>query len=160
MRNRQERPAHFGFQISNPFVYGFGMFDISAQAIDPHALRAAMGANAAGGFVCFEGWVRDLNLERAVQQLAFEADAQLAANEFAKIEAEAREKFEVLEICCVHRTGVLAIGELAVWIGVTSVHRDPAFGACRYLIDELKSRLPIWKKEHYGDGDSGWLNHP
>jgi len=136
------------------------MFDISDTAIDDQALRAAMGADAAGAFVCFEGWVRERNLERAVQRLAFEADTKLAANEFAKIEAEALAAFEVLEIRCVHRTGVLAIGELAVWIGVTAVHRGPAFEACRYVIDELKSRLPIWKKEHYFDGDSGWLNHP
>lgn len=136
------------------------MFEMSETTIDPQALRAAMCADAAGGFVCFEGWVRDHNLERAVQQLVFEADAQLASNEFVKIEAEAREKFDVLEIRCVHRTGVLAIGELAVWIGVTAAHRAPAFDACRYVIDELKSRLPIWKKEQYADGDSGWLNHP
>ena len=53
---------------------------------------------------------------------------------------------------------VLAIGELAVWVGVSAAHRDEAFRACRYIIDELKHRVPIWKKEHYLNGDSGWVN--
>jgi len=136
------------------------MFEVSPNPINAHALRAAMQADAAGAFVCFEGWVRDHNLERPVRELAFEADPRLAANEFAKIEAEAMATFEVMELACVHRTGVLAIGELAVWIGVTAAHRGAAFEACRYVIDELKTRLPIWKKEQYLDGDSGWLNHP
>jgi len=58
----------------------------------------------------------------------------------------------------VHRIGVLAVGELAVWVGVSAAHRDEAFRACRYIIDEVKHRLPIWKKEHYLNGDSGWVN--
>ena len=59
---------------------------------------------------------------------------------------------------CVHRVGLLELGECAVWIGVASPHRDEAFKACRYIIDEIKVRLPIWKKEHYVNGDSGWVN--
>ena len=66
--------------------------------------------------------------------------------------------FRFCEARCVHRTGLLEIGDLAVWVGVASAHRDEAFKACRYIIDELKVRLPIWKKEHYVDGDSGWVN--
>jgi molybdopterin synthase catalytic subunit len=57
-----------------------------------------------------------------------------------------------------HRIGALAVGELAVWVGVSAAHRDEAFRACRYIIDEVKHRLPIWKKEHYLNGDSGWVN--
>jgi molybdopterin synthase catalytic subunit len=57
-----------------------------------------------------------------------------------------------------HRSGLLEIGECAVWVGVSSAHRDEAFNACRYIIDQVKSRLPIWKKEHYANGDSGWVN--
>ena len=59
---------------------------------------------------------------------------------------------------CEHRLGDLAIGEVAVWVGVSAPHRDEAFRACRYIIDEVKHRLPIWKKEHYVNGDSGWVN--
>ena len=60
---------------------------------------------------------------------------------------------------CVHRVGTLEIGELAVWVGVSAAHRGAAFDACRYVIDEVKKRVPIWKNEHYADGESGWL-HP
>ena len=58
-----------------------------------------------------------------------------------------------------NRTGDLAIGDIAVWIGVTASHRGPAFDACRWILDEVKSRVPIWKHEHYADGDAAWL-HP
>ena len=59
---------------------------------------------------------------------------------------------------CEHRLGDLAVGEVAVWVGVSAPHRDEAFRAARYIIDEVKHRLPIWKKEHYVNGDSGWVN--
>ena len=71
---------------------------------------------------------------------------------------EALDKFGVLHARCVHRSGLLELGECAVWVGVSSGHRDEAFLACRYIIDEVKVRLPIWKKEHYVDGHSGWVN--
>jgi adenylyltransferase/sulfurtransferase len=64
----------------------------------------------------------------------------------------------VARAACVHRVGALAVGELAVWVGVSAAHRGEAFAACRYIIDEVKHRVPIWKKEHYADGDSGWVN--
>jgi len=59
---------------------------------------------------------------------------------------------------CVHRTGALEIGDVAVWVGVSAAHRGEAFDACRHIIDEIKHRVPIWKKEYYTDGDSGWVN--
>ena len=68
------------------------------------------------------------------------------------------ERFGVRGARCVHRLGELGLGEVAVWVGVASGHRAEAFAACRYIIDEVKHRLPIWKKEHYLDGDSGWVN--
>ena len=68
------------------------------------------------------------------------------------------EKQSLLEANCSHRSGLLDIGDCAVWVGVCSQHRDEAFKACRFIIDEIKVRLPIWKKEHYLDGDSGWVN--
>ena len=136
------------------------MFAISHDPIDPSALRRTLAHTSAGGFVSFEGWVRDRNEGKRVAALEYEASEPLAMNEFDKIEQEAREQFEILDVHCTHRVGRLALGELAVWIGVTAPHRDAAFRACRYLIDELKKRLPIWKKEHYDDGDSGWLNTP
>ena len=68
-------------------------------------------------------------------------------------------RFDVLAACCAHRVGALAIGDLAVWVGVSAAHRGAAFDACRYIIDEVKQRVPIWKREHYREGDADWL-HP
>ncbi|MGH8021196.1 MAG: molybdenum cofactor biosynthesis protein MoaE [Opitutaceae bacterium] len=133
-------------------------FEVSTAPIDPAALRAAMADARAGGFVSFEGWVRDLNEGRAVLRLEYEAFAPLAEKEGARILEEAGQRFEVFDIVCVHRTGLLELGELAVWVGGASRHRAAAFDACRFVIDEVKTRVPIWKKEHYADGDSGWVN--
>lgn len=133
-------------------------FSISAEAIDLRAARAAMGDTRAGGFVCFEGWVRNTNEGRAVVRLEYEAFAPLAEKEGERIIQEAMRVFTVFDIRCVHRVGTLELGDLAVWVGVSSQHRGAAFDACRFVIDEVKSRVPIWKKEHYAEGDSGWIN--
>ncbi len=133
-------------------------FHVSTARLDPASLRAAMADARAGGFVSFEGRVRDLNEGRAVLRLEYEAFAPLAEREGARILEEARRRFEVFDITCVHRVGLLELGELAVWVGVSSRHRGAAFDACRFVIDEVKTRVPIWKKEHYAEGDSGWIN--
>ena len=133
-------------------------FSISAEPIDIAAMRASMGDISAGGFVCFEGWVRDNNEGRRVQRLAYEAFVPLAEKEGLRILDEAMRVFPVFDIRCVHRVGTLELGDLAVWVGVSAQHRGAAFDACRFVIDEVKSRVPIWKKEHYADGDSGWIN--
>ena len=73
---------------------------------------------------------------------------------------DAGEKFDILGTKCVHRVGPLEIGDMAVWAGATAAHRKQAFLACEYIIDQIKSRVPIWKKEYYMDGDSGWVNAP
>jgi adenylyltransferase/sulfurtransferase len=72
--------------------------------------------------------------------------------------AEAAQRFGVTQALCVHRVGDLQLGDIAVWVGVAAAHRDEAFKACRFIIDEVKHRVPIWKKEHYVSGDSGWVN--
>lgn len=135
------------------------MFRIEESAIDAAALARALEQTSAGACVTFEGRVRDSNVGRSVARLDYQAYASLAQAEGERILAEAREKFPILDARCVHRVGALAIGDLAVWVGVTAAHRDGAFAACRYVIDEVKKRVPIWKNEHYADGESGWL-HP
>ena len=134
------------------------MIEVTADAIDAAFLKDALSNPGAGGFCAFEGWVRNVNEGRQVQRLEYEAYAPLVISEGKKVLAEARTRFPYLEARCVHRIGLLEIGDLAVWVGVASAHRDEAFKACRFIIDELKTRLPIWKKEHYVDGDSGWVN--
>jgi len=112
---------------------------------------------AAGAYVSFEGWVRNHNEGKEVKSLEYEAYHALANKEGERILQEAKEKFDILESSCIHRIGHLEIGEVAVWVGVIAKHRDAAFLACRYIIDEVKIRVPIWKKENYTDGDSGWV---
>jgi len=75
-----------------------------------------------------------------------------------RVVAEALRRFPVKHALCIHRVGSLDLGDMAVWVGVSSAHRGEAFDACRYIIDEVKHRLPIWKKEHYRSGNSGWVN--
>src|SRR5690606_41777038 len=126
-------------------------------AVEP--LREAMGDARAGAFAGFEGRVRNHNDGRVVDGLHYEAYEALAEAEGECVLAEALEKFAILDARCVHRTGDLAIGDFAVCVGVTAAHRDAAFAACRYIIDEVKARVPIWKRERYTEGGEGWL-HP
>ena len=134
------------------------MFAISDNAISVDALREQLMDPGAGGLCVFEGWVRNENEGRTVERLEYEVYEPLAVSEGEKVIAEAKELYPHLQACCVHRSGLLEIGDCAVWVGVAAPHRDEAFKACRYIIDQIKVRLPIWKKEHYVDGDSGWVN--
>ncbi|MFT3792412.1 MAG: molybdenum cofactor biosynthesis protein MoaE [Rudaea sp.] len=134
-------------------------FCISAEAIDVVAQARTLASAQAGASVSFEGRVRDHNEGRAVVRLDYQAYAPLAQAEGERIVAEACARFATVDAACVHRVGALAIGDLAVWVGVSAAHRGAAFDACRYVIDEVKKRVPIWKNEHYADGESGWL-HP
>ena len=128
---------------------------IGGNVIHPDKLRSQLFDPAAGAYVGFEGWIRNKNEGHDVLRLEYEAYDIIAVKEGEKVIAEARQKYPILQAHCVHRTGLLEIGECAVWVGVSSGHRDEAFQACRYIIDEVKVRLPIWKKEHYVDGHSG-----
>jgi len=134
------------------------LFSLHEGALEPQQLRARLQQSACGGFVAFEGWVRDHNEGRRVLRLEYEAFAPLAVREGERILAEARERFGVQHVHCAHRIGALGIGDIAVWVGVSAAHRGECFEACRYIIDEVKHRVPIWKKEHYESGDSGWVN--
>lgn len=133
-------------------------FQLTSHPIDPAGLLAGLGDVRAGAWVTFEGRVRDGNAGRAVKALDYEAYGQLAAKEGLKVMKEARGRFDVVVALCVHRTGSLALGDIAVWIAVGAVHRSTAFEACRFIIDQMKARLPVWKKEHYADGESEWIN--
>ena len=134
-------------------------FQLSDEAIDPVPLARALADASAGACVTFEGWVRNRNDGRSVRGLDYEAYVPLAQAEGERILGEAKQRFALVDAACVHRVGALAIGDLAVWVGVSAAHRDAAFAACRYVIDEVKQRVPIWKNEHYAGGESGWL-HP
>src|SRR5690606_9866116 len=134
-------------------------FRIADAPFDIAPLRQRLLHDRAGAFAAFEGWVRDHNEGGPVQGLRYEAYVALAEAEGARIVEEALARFGAIEACCVHRIGELAIGELAVWVGASAAHRDAAFDACRWIIDEVKARVPIWKHERYADGEAEWL-HP
>ncbi|HUG12286.1 MAG TPA: molybdenum cofactor biosynthesis protein MoaE [Opitutaceae bacterium] len=133
------------------------MFELTNQPIDPAALEAKFRDGACGALVVFEGRVRNLNDGKPVERLEYEVFGSLAGKEGARILEEAMRNFAIARALCVHRTGVLEIGGIAVWVGVEAGHRGAAFDACRFVIDEVKARVPIWKKEHYADGRSEWV---
>ncbi len=134
------------------------MLHIGPEAIDPRALEAAARSDSTGGVVTFLGVVRAVASDgRAVRGLSYEAHIEMALEEFSRIRDEARERFDGVHLAIAHRVGDLAIGEIAVAVCAASRHRALAFDACEYAIDALKSRAPIWKKEHYVDGSGVWV---
>ena len=132
-------------------------FSLSSSPIDPTNFRRALAIPAAGGVVFFEGWIRNHNEGQTVVGMTYEAYDALAIKEGERILAEAAERWPVLRSRVVHRVGTLCVGDMAVWVGVACAHRRDAFEACQYIIDELKLRVPIWKKEAYPTGESSWL---
>jgi molybdopterin synthase catalytic subunit len=135
-------------------------FSLVSSGIEPAQLLRELERDGVGALVAFEGRVRDHNEGRAVRGLTYEAYGALAEAEGARIIEEAHARFEISRALCVHRVGELGLGELAVWVGVSAAHRDAAFAACRYIIDQVKSRVPIWKREHYVEGEPEWLHPP
>jgi len=133
------------------------VFKISSELIDRELLIENIKNNHAGALVTFEGWVRDHNQGKKVSSLEYQVYAELAILEGEKILKEAVEKFNLHHIECVHRYGHLSLGDTAIWIGATATHRDDAYKASRYVIDEIKFRLPIWKKEHYVSDEAKWV---
>ena len=113
---------------------------------------------AHGGQALFLGSVRNRNHGQQVLAVSYDCHKTIAESELGQIVAEARSKWgEANDVVVLHGTGRLEVGDLSVGIGVSSPHRAEAFEVCRYLIEELKVRLPIWKQEHYVDGESEWL---
>lgn len=134
------------------------MFELTSAPIDTSALAARLAAPEAGAAVIFEGRVRNHHLGRPVTKLEYEAFDDMARLEGEAIVTETERLYPGAHVLCVHRTGTLQIGEAAVWIGVASAHRQSGFAACRHVIEEIKRRLPVWKKEHHPDGAAEWVN--
>ena len=133
------------------------MFRIGGAPIDPRELEAGLADPAYGGVVTFLGVVRDRADDgRRVDGLHYESYEPMALAEFAAIAAEAHERFGTERLAIAHRVGDLQVGEIAVAVVAAARHRGTAFDACRYAIDELKRRAPIWKKERYADGEQAW----
>ncbi len=131
---------------------------LSAGPISADHLIAALGARSDGAVVAFEGRVRSSNAGRTVRRLHYEAYDAMAREVLDEIGAEARERFEIGEIVVHHRLGSLEVGEVSLAIVACAPHRGAAFDAVRFAIEQIKHRVPIWKREEYADGSSTWLD--
>ncbi len=125
---------------------------IVREEIDIRDIKGTLEDPSDGAAILFEGVVRNNTRGRRTLYLDYEAYESMALNEMEKLAQAALERFEVRDVCLVHRLGRLEIGETSVVIGVGSAHRAAAFEACRWLIDTLKKTVPIWKKEYFEDG--------
>jgi molybdopterin synthase catalytic subunit len=131
---------------------------VVSAPIRTSAVLAELAAAENGAELLFHGVVRNRNEGRPVQAVSYDVFAPLAETAFREIGEEAVARFGPgLRVVVVHRSGRLEVGEVSVVVGVASPHRDEAYGASRYVIEQLKVRAPIWKQEHYVDGDSAWL---
>jgi molybdopterin synthase catalytic subunit len=127
---------------------------------EPIDLTTLLGSSPADGAAClFVGVVRNQNQGRGVERLEYEAYEEMALPLMEEIAAETRRRFPVTGVRLVHRLGRLEVGEASVAIATSSPHRHEAFAACRFAIDTVKAKVPIWKKEHYTDG-TAWLEGP
>ena len=132
--------------------------DITLDPIDPSAVLDRVGAPEDGAVSLFLGTVRNRNEGRPVGGMEYEGYAEMAREQLAGIVREAAGRCGGDRIAAVHRLGELAVGEVSVAIAVSTPHRAEAFDAARYVIEEIKKRLPVWKREHYLDGRSEWLD--
>jgi molybdopterin synthase catalytic subunit len=129
------------------------MYRLSDKPLNLNELVHFVGDAGAGAIVTFVGTTRDNNEGRRIYSLEYEAYPGMAEKEMRKLGEEAIKNWQVKKIGVLHRVGHVPIGEASVMIAVASPHRDDGFKACRYIIDELKKRVPIWKKELYEGGE-------
>jgi molybdopterin synthase catalytic subunit len=135
------------------------MIQLTNEPIDHNALTEMVRRPGCGAVVTFLGTVRDLTGEEVTAALDYDAYPQMAERKLAEIEAEARSRWPVGEIALVHRLGHLEVGDVSVAVAVSCPHRHQAFDACRFVIDQIKEHVPIWKKENWADGRTEWV-HP
>lgn len=131
---------------------------LTREPIDPAALLRRVGRPANGALVLFVGVVREVNDGRAVTGIEYSAYEAMAATELAAIAEEAGTRFGTPDIAIEHRLGELALEEASVGIAVGHPHRGGAYDASRWIIEQLKQRVPIWKREHYVDGTREWVD--
>jgi molybdopterin synthase catalytic subunit len=132
------------------------MFEITEKPIELAPLVSHVSDPAAGAIATFLGTTRATNRGRTVLKLEYEAYAEMAVGEFAKIAAEAARRWEITRVAIVHRAGVVPLGEASVAIAVSAPHRRESIEACHFCIDSLKLVAPIWKKEHF-EGGEVWI---
>jgi len=131
---------------------------ITREPIDPAVVLGLVGTGEDGAVLLFLGTVRETNDGRAVTGMRYDSYGAMAEKVLDRIAMEAATRLGTDRLAVVHRVGELAIGEVSVAIAVSSPHRAEVFDAGRYVIEEIKKRLPVWKKEHYLEGGSEWLD--
>jgi molybdopterin synthase catalytic subunit len=131
---------------------------VTRDAIEPQTILALVGSPADGAAILFLGTVREQNESRAVTGMRYDAFVEMAEPVLHEIAAEAAGRAGSDRIAVVHRVGELAVGDVSVAIAVSSPHREESFDAARYIIEQIKQRLPVWKHEHYIDGMTQWLD--
>lgn len=131
---------------------------VGRAPVDLCALVTEVAHAGAGAIATFVGVVRDVNAGAAVTGIEYEAYGAMADRELRAILAEAEARWAGVRLAARHRVGFLAVGEASVAVAASSPHRAPAFDACRYVVEELKRRVPIWKREHYADGRRSWVD--
>lgn len=135
---------------------GFALLD---EAIDDQRLKDFLQDEQCGALATFEGWVRNHNNDSRVTSLTYYGYEKLAINQGKRIIEEAKRLFDIENAVAIHRIGALEIGDMAVWVGVSSKHRYPAFDACKWILDTIKADIPVWKQEFYQDESSKWLSN-
>lgn len=130
---------------------------VTPDRIDPLPLLDELPSDEDGAVLLFQGVVRNHNDGRAVEGLEYEAYREMAEETLRRIAEEAAVRLGTDRIAVIHRTGLLEVGETSVAIAVASPHRDRAYEASRYVIEEIKKRLPVWKRERYADGETEWV---
>lgn len=135
---------------------GFALLD---EAIDNQRLKDFLQDEQCGALATFEGWVRNHNNDSRVTSLTYYGYEKLAINQGKRIIEEAKRLFDIENAVAIHRIGALEIGDMAVWVGVSSKHRYPAFDACKWILDTIKADIPVWKQEFYQDEPSKWLSN-
>lgn len=135
------------------------MIFLTSESIDYHELTESVRSPASGAVVLFLGTVREMTGDRRTIALDYEAYPQMAEAKLAELETAARQRWPVDKVAIVHRLGHLNLGDISVAVAVSCPHRQQAFEAGQFLIDELKVTVPIWKKENWVDGSTEWV-HP
>ncbi len=130
---------------------------IVTEPIKPEEVLRDLGTSRDGAQLLFLGVVRDHSQGRVVKGLDYEAYESMAERTLSQIASEASHRFGTDRISILHRVGALQVGEVSTAIGVAAPHRGEAYEASRYIIEELKQRLPVWKREHFLEGESEWV---
>lgn len=132
---------------------------ITTEPIDFTLVTNAVRSHRAGAVVLFMGTVREFTNEAVTTQLTYESFADMAEVQMQELADQAQERWSLCHVKMVHRTGELALGDIAVAVAVSAPHRAAAFESGRWLLDEIKKSVPIWKQEHFADGSTEW-QHP